>query len=118
MTPATWTFETVTGLFVQSDANAPDGNAFDVVREKTRRIRLKLTRKQFATPYFGLKSQDWSALRRSVAELLHNKEPQEQYKVFFLARHGEGVHNVAEAKYGKEAWEWAFFHCLIVLKRL
>jgi len=27
------------------------------------------------------------------------------YKVFFLGRHGEGNHNVAESKYGQKAWD-------------
>jgi len=28
-----------------------------------------------------------------------------QYKVLFLGRHGEGVHNVAERRYGTKAWD-------------
>ncbi|KAJ5290284.1 uncharacterized protein N7443_010537 [Penicillium atrosanguineum] len=28
-----------------------------------------------------------------------------QYKVLFLGRHGEGVHNVAERRYGTQAWD-------------
>lgn len=27
------------------------------------------------------------------------------YKVFFIGRHGEGIHNVAEAYYGTKAWD-------------
>ena len=31
--------------------------------------------------------------------------PHVQYKILFLGRHGQGVHNVAEAEYGTSAWE-------------
>lgn len=32
------------------------------------------------------------------------RTPGVSYRLLFLGRHGEGVHNVAEAKYGTEAW--------------
>ena len=32
-----------------------------------------------------------------------------QYKVLFLGRHGEGVHNVAERRYGTKAWDVRIF---------
>ena len=28
-----------------------------------------------------------------------------QYKILFLGRHGQGVHNVAEAQYATPAWD-------------
>jgi hypothetical protein len=33
----------------------------------------------------------------------------EQYKLLYFGRHGEGEHNVAEAKYGTEAWDVSRF---------
>ncbi|MCJ1277553.1 hypothetical protein MMC21_005366 [Puttea exsequens] len=38
-------------------------------------------------------------------ETTDSKQHDERYKVLFLARHGEGVHNVAEALYGTKAWD-------------
>ncbi|KZF26354.1 hypothetical protein L228DRAFT_257808 [Xylona heveae TC161] len=37
--------------------------------------------------------------------VLPNVPVKYRYKVLFLGRHGEGYHNAAEAKYGKEAWD-------------
>lgn len=41
--------------------------------------------------------------------LANNSSSNTQYKVIYLGRHGEGFHNVGEAKYGTKAWEeyWA-----------
>ncbi|KIJ69810.1 hypothetical protein HYDPIDRAFT_77920, partial [Hydnomerulius pinastri MD-312] len=57
-------------------------------------------------PRFGLvdNSPDrWKTFRTSIDNLNSNAPPDTQYKVFFLGRHGQGVHNVAEAKYGTKA---------------
>lgn len=52
---------------------------------------------------FGLKpSMTWIAL---LANLSSHPELKSNTKLFFLARHGEGWHNVAEDKYGTEAWD-------------
>jgi broad specificity phosphatase PhoE len=32
------------------------------------------------------------------------RDRSESYKILFLGRHGQGIHNVAEAKYGTQAW--------------
>ncbi|BAE64944.1 unnamed protein product [Aspergillus oryzae RIB40] len=34
--------------------------------------------------------------------------PETQFKLLFLGRHGEGVHNVAERRYGTELWDVCF----------
>lgn len=60
---------------------------------------------QFAQSHFGLKSRDWRQFKATVQQLNNKALSNEFFKVFFLARHGEGVHNQAEAKYGTEAWE-------------
>lgn len=66
-------------------------------------------------PNFGLlENLTWAQLLKDVRRLNEGVVPQNkprgaQYKVVFAARHGEGWHNVAEAKYGTEAWDakWA-----------
>ncbi|KAG6335892.1 hypothetical protein ID866_3201, partial [Astraeus odoratus] len=54
-------------------------------------------------PRFGLiddSLERWSKFKASIQQLNVDAPSDVQYKVFFLARHGEGYHNVAEAKYG------------------
>lgn len=53
--------------------------------------------------HFGLK-RSWSRLREEVQEL-QKTHGAENVKVLFLARHGQGVHNLVMAKYGREWWE-------------
>ncbi|KIM58756.1 hypothetical protein SCLCIDRAFT_16671 [Scleroderma citrinum Foug A] len=57
-------------------------------------------------PRFGLidDSPDrWTKFKDSIQQLNEDATTTVQYKVFFLGRHGEGYHNVAEAKYGTQA---------------
>ncbi|KDQ51557.1 hypothetical protein JAAARDRAFT_163503 [Jaapia argillacea MUCL 33604] len=62
-------------------------------------------------PRFGLLDSSpsrWSTLKSKIDKL--NRSPTTRaegasYKIFFLGRHGEGWHNVAEAKYGTKAWD-------------
>ncbi|CAO1636832.1 unnamed protein product [Parajaminaea phylloscopi] len=64
---------------------------------------------------FGLhEDRSWAGLLKDVRKLNEEAKssPSSQgvrYKLVFAARHGEGWHNVAEAKYGTEAWDakWA-----------
>ncbi|KAG2073636.1 phosphoglycerate mutase [Suillus decipiens] len=54
-------------------------------------------------PRFGLidRSDDrWKVFRKKINQLNESSTARTQYKVFFIGRHGEGFHNVAEAKYG------------------
>ncbi|KAF9034323.1 phosphoglycerate mutase [Panaeolus papilionaceus] len=60
-------------------------------------------------PHFGLKNTSptrWSEFREAIKTL--NKEAKKDggyVKFFLLSRHGQGYHNVAESKYGTEAWD-------------
>ncbi|KDN39746.1 hypothetical protein K437DRAFT_258915 [Tilletiaria anomala UBC 951] len=59
---------------------------------------------------FGLRQdKTWKQLVDTLTELNAFAKNGEQYKLIFAGRHGEGWHNVAEAKYGTEAWDgkWA-----------
>ncbi|KAI0034919.1 phosphoglycerate mutase [Vararia minispora EC-137] len=57
-------------------------------------------------PFFGLISGSWSLFRTSIERLNGQGPPR---KVLFLGRHGQGWHNVAEAKYRTKSWDekWA-----------
>ena len=61
---------------------------------------------------FGLvdKKGGWSALKQIVQELNQESDSLTAYKLVYIARHGEGWHNVAEAKYGSEQWNCVSLH--------
>ncbi|THH21431.1 hypothetical protein EUX98_g8388 [Antrodiella citrinella] len=51
-------------------------------------------------------SQDrWKIFKQKLHDLNAAAEQGVCYKLVFLGRHGQGYHNVAEAKYGTEAWD-------------
>lgn len=56
----------------------------------------------------GTKTQ-WERFEYYVNTLNSEADSKTQYKVLFLARHGEGYHNAAETYYGTPAWNcyWA-----------
>lgn len=57
---------------------------------------------------FGLAKSSWSHFKQDFAALQRAAPENTRYKVLFLARHGQGIHNYAELKYGPE-WDayWA-----------
>ena len=58
------------------------------------------------SPLWDATSRDlWSAFVDRVKELNVGSKHDERYCVLILGRHGEGEHNVAEAKYGTAAWD-------------
>ncbi|KAI8978794.1 phosphoglycerate mutase-like protein [Trametes punicea] len=83
-------FQIVTGFFAQDDPTA-DGITIGALPER-----------------FGLLQDTpdrWETFRRRIEGLNAAAPPHVRYKVLFLVRHGQGHHNVAEAKYGTEAWD-------------
>ncbi|KAF8841585.1 phosphoglycerate mutase-like protein [Paxillus ammoniavirescens] len=91
-------YETVRGFFAQD--NDPG-----VVHERQLPHYESSTEK--ILPRFGLidESPDrWTQFAAKIKQLNKAAAPGVQYKVFFLGRHGQGVHNVAEAKYGTGDW--------------
>lgn len=56
---------------------------------------------------FGLldKSEDrWQSFKTRIERLNAESDEHTVYKVLFMARHGEGWHNVAEKRYGTPEW--------------
>lgn len=47
----------------------------------------------------------WTRLAQHINRLTSTAPPSISYKVLFLGRHGEGYHNLGEAKYGTKAWD-------------
>ncbi|KAG2141638.1 histidine phosphatase superfamily [Suillus cothurnatus] len=82
-------YEVVEGFFIQEGG--------------TRRYALN----EVIPPRFGLidcSNDRWKTFKQNINRLNTSSPAGTQYKVFFVGRHGEGFHNVAEAKYGTEAW--------------
>ena len=47
---------------------------------------------------------EWQRFENEVKRLNDESSPNVQYKVLYIARHGQGVHNVAERKHTRPAW--------------
>ncbi|KAE8231688.1 hypothetical protein CF326_g3291 [Tilletia indica] len=63
-------------------------------------------------PNFGLKEgTSWGDVVKEVKRLNEGGKG-EVYKLVYVGRHGQGFHNLAEAKYGTEAWDskWSFLN--------
>ncbi|KAK6460591.1 phosphomutase [Scheffersomyces coipomensis] len=86
-----WDFSPVDDYFVQSD-HSKDDFSFRYTEEN-----------------FGV-TKPWSTIIQEIKELNKNAPPNVSYKVLFLARHGEGWHNIATSKYSKDDWfaKWRF----------
>ncbi|PYH84774.1 phosphoglycerate mutase-like protein [Aspergillus uvarum CBS 121591] len=97
-----WRFSIVPGYFLQSEPTT-DAGSFDYVSANFGLI----PRPYDSDPEFdpeGNKTQ-WERFEHQVRTLNRDAEPDTAYKVLFLGRHGQGYHNVAEAKYGTELWD-------------
>ncbi|KAL2849245.1 histidine phosphatase superfamily [Aspergillus pseudoustus] len=95
-------FSTVTGIFLQDDPNT-DPDTFDYVSTNFGLV---------PRPYPSddtLDSTDpksqWQRLAHYIDTLNADSPPETDYKLLFLGRHGQGVHNVAEARYGTVMWD-------------
>lgn len=47
----------------------------------------------------------WERFEYQINKLNEESGPDTSYRLLFLGRHGEGYHNVAERRYGREAWD-------------
>ncbi|KAG5638095.1 hypothetical protein H0H81_001862 [Sphagnurus paluster] len=59
-------------------------------------------------PSFGLidtAPDRWDKFFGQIEKLNKAADKYTSYKVFFLSRHGQGFHNLAESKYGTAAWD-------------
>ncbi|CEQ38919.1 SPOSA6832_00375 [Sporobolomyces salmonicolor] len=96
VSPRTRTFSptdytAVDGFFIQSAPTFNDSDAYDPLSDSFGIIDKSPTR--------------WNRFQDKVDRLNADSHEHAAYKVFFLARHGQGWHNVAETKYGSKAWD-------------
>lgn len=57
------------------------------------------------SPSISYKGTQWQRFEHYIESLNKRATADEQYKLLIFGRHGEGEHNVAEAKYGTDAWD-------------
>ncbi|KAL9000536.1 MAG: hypothetical protein Q9169_000829 [Polycauliona sp. 2 TL-2023] len=99
-------YSTVTGYFLQDD-NSTVAENFDFISKN-----FGLIEKHYEA-HGSLDSDDqttpWQHFEQQVKRLQDEAEEGTVYKVLYMARHGEGAHNVAEKRYGREEWDryWA-----------
>ncbi|KAF3007897.1 hypothetical protein E8E13_011022 [Curvularia kusanoi] len=87
------------GLFLQSE-DSTDDTKFDFKKQN-----FGLIDRDYPTDIGDTEEKLWSRFSRYIHSLASSTQPGESYKVLFLGRHGQGVHNVAESKYGTPAWD-------------
>ncbi|KAK6456858.1 phosphomutase [Scheffersomyces xylosifermentans] len=89
--PLPWDFEPVRGFFRQTSEETND-MAFN-----------------YASEDFGI-LKPWDQIIDELASLNSTAPENVQYKLLFLARHGQGWHNIASQRYPKEEWfsKWRY----------
>ncbi|KAM0698406.1 hypothetical protein Q7P36_001873 [Cladosporium allicinum] len=95
-------FEAVPGYFMQ-DAPETDPNTFDYTKHNfglIPRSYLEETTTSETSP-----QTQWQKFTTHLQTLIATAPQGTTYKLFYLARHGEGYHNVAEAQYGTKLWD-------------
>uniref|UniRef100_A0A0L0NY22 Uncharacterized protein n=1 Tax=Candidozyma auris TaxID=498019 RepID=A0A0L0NY22_CANAR len=80
-----WSFEVVDGFFKQLLPET-DETTFDYFKENFGRIKL------------------WDQTFKELDQLNEEADDDTVYKLFFLGRHGQGFHNLANLKYGEKEW--------------
>ncbi|CCE83008.1 Piso0_002781 [Millerozyma farinosa CBS 7064] len=81
-----WSFEIVQGFFRQDDEDTKD---------------LEFN---YSLESMGRK-EEWSEIITKIKKLNDEADDNQSYKVLFLARHGQGYHNLCVSKYGLEQWD-------------
>ncbi|KAJ5780766.1 hypothetical protein N7457_005926 [Penicillium paradoxum] len=97
--PPKFRFSTVTGYFSQDDP-ATDPDTFDYVKSNFGLIHRNYDQHD-GNDQIGSQWQRFDAHIRRLNAISETKK----LKLLFLGRHGEGVHNVAERKYGTKKWD-------------
>ncbi|KAF1848904.1 phosphoglycerate mutase family protein [Cucurbitaria berberidis CBS 394.84] len=88
------------GYFLQSE-DSTDDKEFDF-----RKSNFGLINRGYDTDHSAEEAEEqWKRFERYVRTQNESAKDGEFFKVLFLGRHGQGWHNVAETKYGTEAWD-------------
>ncbi|KAI1648953.1 phosphoglycerate mutase-like protein [Daldinia loculata] len=94
-------YTTISGFFQQDDPTT-DSKSFDYTETNYGLINRSYPTDGVFDPK-RMKTQ-WERFTYYVDSLNGDCDGSTQYKVLFMARHGEGYHNTAESYYGTPAW--------------
>ncbi|KAI5811654.1 phosphoglycerate mutase [Peziza echinospora] len=100
-------YSTVTGFFAQ-DLPDTDDETFDFIASNfglLDKFQLEGLHVDAENLVPSSKSPPWKKFKSVIKSLNKNAPKNTQYKVFFIARHGQGFHNVAESFYGTHLWD-------------
>ncbi|KAF2817464.1 phosphoglycerate mutase family protein [Mytilinidion resinicola] len=99
-------YSTVKGYFLQSEEST-DSSKFDFKKSNFGLIdRTYETDNTFSNDLELSPAKDqWQRFVKYVRYLNEHAPNDVKFKVIFMGRHGQGWHNVAESKYGTEAWD-------------
>ncbi|KAL8775075.1 MAG: hypothetical protein Q9209_000554 [Squamulea sp. 1 TL-2023] len=102
----TFTYSTVTGYFLQ-DENSTVAETFDFISTNFGLLERKY--EADGPQGSGSKETQWQRFEYEVKRLNDEAAAGTCYKVLYMGRHGQGVHNVAESRYGRAEWDryWA-----------
>ncbi|KAI9735884.1 MAG: hypothetical protein M1834_001349 [Cirrosporium novae-zelandiae] len=95
-------YTTVTGFFLQDDPRT-NPSTFDYTTENFGLINQTYDTDARFDPYHD--KTPWQRFEHKVKVLNQECGKNTQYKVLYMGRHGQGLHNVAEDYYGTEAWD-------------
>ncbi|KAL6712164.1 putative phosphoglycerate mutase pmu1 [Coniothyrium glycines] len=100
-----WRFESQRGYFSHDD----DIESWDF--RATTRPKLGIIDRWYPTDAEfdpDHRKSEWQRLQEYVKSLNAQDPESKRWKVFYLVRHGEGIHNVKEKEYGREEWDRHF----------
>ncbi|KAF2234085.1 phosphoglycerate mutase family protein [Viridothelium virens] len=93
-------YSTINGFFLQSESSTNTAE-FDYTNSN-----FGLIERNYETDeQCPLNSTSWQRFAYYLDDLNRKSPSTVHYRVFFLARHGQGDHNVGEEKYGTAAWD-------------
>lgn len=95
---------TVPGFFVHDDPEA-DPSTYHYDRPTPGGGVLGLLNRPYDIDTNGVYKTQWQKFEIWLNETNQNSSPNVTYKLIYMGRHGQGEHNVAEAKYGTIKWD-------------
>lgn len=95
-------YTTVPSFFLQ-DESSTDAKSFDYAASDFGLIKRTYNTDKEYDP--EKKRTQWERFYQQISELNSQASSSVRYKVIYMGRHGEGVHNVAENYYGTSAWD-------------
>ncbi|KAL8782687.1 MAG: hypothetical protein Q9213_005166 [Squamulea squamosa] len=104
--PNTFTYSIVTGYFLQ-DETSTVAQTFDFMSTNFGLIERNY---EADGPHgSGREKTTWQRFECEVKRLNDEADSGTCYKVLYMGRHGQGVHNMAESRYGRAEWDryWA-----------